>query len=127
MITILVLTMCVNSFSLILIEEQIDFVELIRQNTNYKEQLSRLFQDKWGEYPVYEMISMQELPGGKEFTMGVYDPTGNCPLRQFHRVVLRKKVEQHGMAHIAINEWNDKKDIPSNLNEFKNKIVYRLS
>jgi len=85
-----------------LIEEQVDFVELIRQNTNYKEQLSRLFQDKWGEYPVYEMISMEELPGGKEFTMGVYDPDGNCLAKSTNSI--KKKAEQQA-ACIAIDQW----------------------
>ena len=92
-----------EQFFINLIEEQVDFVELIRQNTNYKEQLSRLFQDKWGEYPIYEMISMEELPGGKEFTMGVYDPEGNCLAQSTNSI--KKKAEQQA-ACIAIDQWN---------------------
>jgi len=94
-----------EQFFINLIEEQIDFVELIRQNTNYKEQLSRLFQERWGEYPVYEMISMEELPGGKEYTMGVYDPEENCLASATHSI--KKKAEQMA-ACIAIDEWETK-------------------
>ena len=88
-----------------LIEEQIDFVELIRQNTNYKEQLSRLFQEKYGEYPIYEMISMEELPGGKEFTMGVLNPAGVCLAKATHSI--KKKAEQQA-ACITIDQWEEK-------------------
>jgi len=92
-----------EQFFINLIEEQIDFVELIRQNTNYKEQLSRLFQERWSEYPVYEMISMEELPGGKEYTMGVYDPEEKCLSSATHSI--KKKAEQMA-ACIAIDNWD---------------------
>ena len=51
-----------------------------------------MFQEKWGEYPVYEMVSMEEHPSGKEFTMCVYDPYGNFLSSATHSI--KKKAEQ---------------------------------
>ena len=93
-----------EKFFINLIEEQIDFVELINTNTNYKDQLTRLFQKKWSEYPIYDMISMEELPSGKLFTMGVYDPEGNLMASSIHNI--KKKAEQMAAKEI-IDNWKE--------------------
>ena len=55
------------------IEEHIDIVSLIQDNTNYKDQLLRWFQAKFHQTPRYKEVSIDGPPHDRVFTMGVLD------------------------------------------------------
>jgi ribonuclease-3 len=55
------------------IEEHIDIVSLIQDNTNYKDQLLRWFQAKFHQTPRYKEVSVDGPPHDRVFTMGVLD------------------------------------------------------
>ena len=66
-----------NDFLIQIIEKHIDFVQIITEDTNYKDQLLRLFQAKYHVPPRYKEVSVQGPPHDREFTMGVLDPQDN--------------------------------------------------
>jgi hypothetical protein len=58
-------------------EKHIDFDQIITEDTNYKDQLLRLFQSKFHVPPRYKEVAVQGPPHDREFTMGVLDPHDN--------------------------------------------------
>lgn len=64
-------------FIIRVIEQHIDFVELITDDNNYKDQLLRLFQAKFHSPPRYRELSSDGPPHERIFTMGVLDPDDN--------------------------------------------------
>jgi ribonuclease-3 len=63
-----------NDLLIQIIEKHIDFVQIITEDTNYKDQLLRLFQAKFHVPPRYKEVAVQGPPHDREFTMGVLDP-----------------------------------------------------
>lgn len=61
-------------FFINIIEEIVDFNELIQKNTNYKDKLQRIFNEKYSIYPEYIFIKVEEEPNQKIFTMGLLNP-----------------------------------------------------
>lgn len=59
-----------------IIEEKVDFSELIKTNTNYKDQISKYFQKTYNSYPSYEEVEVEEVNNQKIFTVNVLDPKG---------------------------------------------------
>jgi ribonuclease-3 len=64
----------VQTFIINVLERHIYFVELITKNTNYKDQLLRLFQGRFHTPPKYEVIGETGPSHDRTFTMGVMDP-----------------------------------------------------
>ena len=66
-----------EKFIIHFIEDKVDFADLIRRNTNYKEQLMKYFKEKYKQLPRYAEISVEGTLNEKIYTMCVYDPEGN--------------------------------------------------
>lgn len=69
--------MSVRNFLTQVIEEHIDFVDIITDDTNYKDQLLRWFQAQYHQPPRYKEVEVVGPPHDRIFTMGVLDPQGN--------------------------------------------------
>lgn len=65
-----------ETFLINLIEEKVDFSELILKDTNYKDQLLRYFQQKEKYHPKYKEISVDGLGQDRIYTVGVLDSDG---------------------------------------------------
>jgi ribonuclease-3 len=68
--------MSVRNFLIQVIEEHIDFVDIITDDTNYKDQLLRWFQAQYHQPPRYKEVEVVGPPHDRIFTMGVLDPQG---------------------------------------------------
>lgn len=64
-----------NDFLIRVIEKHIDFVQIIIEDTNYKDQLLRKFQAMYHMPPRYKEITVVGPPHDRIFTMGVLDPS----------------------------------------------------
>lgn len=67
----------VRRFLIEVVERHIDFVDLITDDTNYKDQLLRWFQAQYHQPPRYKEVEVVGPPHDRIFTMGVLDPNGN--------------------------------------------------
>ena len=67
----------VRRFLIQIVETHIDFVDLITDDTNYKDQLLRWFQAQYHQPPRYKEVEVVGPPHDRVFTMGVLDPNGN--------------------------------------------------
>jgi ribonuclease-3 len=63
-----------NTFIINIIEKHVDFVQLITEDNNYKDQLLRFFQAKYHVPPRYKEVAIEGPPHDRIFTMGVLDP-----------------------------------------------------
>lgn len=59
-----------------IIEEKVDFSELIKTNTNYKDQISKYFKKTFDAYPTYNEVDMEEINNQKIFTVNIKDHEG---------------------------------------------------
>ena len=66
----------VQTFLISIIEEYIDFGELVSNDTNYKDRLLRYYQQTFQITPKYEMISHEGQPHERIFRMSVLDKNG---------------------------------------------------
>jgi ribonuclease III len=66
-----------ETFLINLIEEKVDFSELILKDTNYKDQLLRYFQQKEKYHPKYKEISVDGQGQDRIYTVGVLDSEGS--------------------------------------------------
>jgi len=66
----------VQTFTINVLERHIYFVELITKNTNYKDQLLRLFQATFHQPPRYKVLKEEGPSHDRIFTMGVLDTAG---------------------------------------------------
>jgi ribonuclease-3 len=66
-----------NTFIINIIEKHVDFVQLITEDNNYKDQLLRFFQAKYHTPPRYKEVAVEGPPHDRIFTMGVLDPEDN--------------------------------------------------
>ena len=66
-----------HDFLVRIIEKHIDFVQIIIEDTNYKDQLLRKFQSMYHVPPRYKEIEVVGPPHDRIFTMGVLDPSDN--------------------------------------------------
>jgi ribonuclease-3 len=64
----------VQKFLITIIQRHVNFVELITDDNNYKDQLLRLFQAKFHQPPRYKEVEVSGPPHDRVFTMGVIDP-----------------------------------------------------
>lgn len=65
--------MAVRNFLIQVVESHIDFVDLITDDTNYKDQLLRWFQAQYHQPPRYKEVEVVGPPHNRIFTMGVLE------------------------------------------------------
>jgi len=82
-----------------IIEEKIDFADLILKDYNYKDQLLRYYQKTFHKPPKYKYINMEGEPNSRVFTMSVLDIDGN--VLTIGNGNSKKKAEQDA-AHNAL-------------------------
>jgi ribonuclease-3 len=82
-----------------LIERHIDFVQLITEDTNYKDQLLRYFQATYHEPPRYAEVDVVGPPHDRIFTMGVLSPDGSVIATSTSR---NKKMAEQEASRIAL-------------------------
>lgn len=94
--------MCYD-FIICVIEQHIDFVELITDDNNYKDQLLRLFQSKYHVPPRYKELSSEGPAHERVFTMGVLDPDDNIIASSSAR---NKKMAEQEASKLALAVLN---------------------
>jgi ribonuclease-3 len=95
--------MAVRSFLIQVIEEHIDFVDIITDDTNYKDQLLRWFQAQYHQPPRYKEVEVVGPPHDRVFTMGVLDPSGAVIATATAR---NKQVAEQEASRIALTKVN---------------------
>lgn len=88
-----------RDFILKIIETHIDFIALITEDQNFKDQLLRLFQSKYHVPPRYKEVHIEGPPHDRIFTMGVID--------QFDKIIAtatarNKKVAEQEASRLAL-------------------------
>jgi dsRNA-specific ribonuclease len=91
----------VQRFLIKLMQKHINFVELITDDTNYKDQLLRLFQAKYHQPPKYKEVEVSGPPHDRTFVMGVIDPVD--PTKILAKATARnKKVAEQEASRVAL-------------------------
>ena len=93
----------VRNFLIQVVETHIDFVDLITDDTNYKDQLLRLFQSQYHQPPRYKEVEVVGPPHDRIFTMGVLDPAGNVIATATAR---NKQVAEQEASRFALAKLN---------------------
>lgn len=93
----------VRNFLIQVVESHIDFVDLITDDTNYKDQLLRLFQSQYHQPPKYKEVEVVGPPHDRIFTMGVLDPTGIVLATATAR---NKQVAEQEASRLALSKLN---------------------
>lgn len=93
------LSVC-NDFLVRIIEKHIDFVQIIIEDTNYKDQLLRKFQALYHVPPRYKEIAVVGPPHDRIFTMGVLDPNDKILTTATAR---NKKVAEQEASRAALD------------------------
>jgi ribonuclease-3 len=88
-----------NDFLVRIIERHIDFVQIIMEDTNYKDQLLRKFQALYHVPPRYKEITIVGPPHDRIFTMGVLDPNDKVIATSTAR---NKKVAEQEASRLAL-------------------------
>lgn len=88
-----------NDFLVRIIERHIDFVQIIIEDTNYKDQLLRKFQSLYHVPPRYKEIAVVGPPHDRIFTMGVLDPNDKILTTATAR---NKKVAEQEASRLAL-------------------------
>ena len=78
-----------------------NFVELITDDNNYKDQLLRLFQAKFHQPPRYKEVEVTGPPHDRTFTMGVIDPVDDTKILA-KSTARNKKVAEQEASKIAL-------------------------
>jgi ribonuclease-3 len=101
----------VQTFLIQIMQRHVNFVELITDDNNYKDQLLRFFQAKFKKAPEYKEVSVEGPPHDRTFTMGVIDPMN--PNRTLTKSTARNKkvAEQEASrkALLALGAIDDEK------------------
>jgi ribonuclease-3 len=96
-----------NDFIVFLMEETVDFRELISVNDNFKEQLLQLFQKNFGgKHPIYHIIGVDGPTNNRIYTMGVNHP--KIPNLLIGKGLGRKKNEAEQLASKNAMEYLEK-------------------
>ena len=88
-----------NDFLVRIIEKHIDFVQIIVEDTNYKDQLLRKFQAMYHVPPRYKEVFVQGPIHSREYTIGVLDPFDNVLTTATAR---NKKVAEQEASRLAL-------------------------
>ena len=97
-----------------LLEKYIDFASLIAEDTNFKDQLLRLFQSQYHQPPRYKEVEVNGPPHDRIFTMGVLDLSGNVIAKSTAR---NKKVAEQEASRLALEIMSSDKGQNKNTEE----------
>ncbi|NBR61421.1 MAG: hypothetical protein EBT86_07190 [Actinobacteria bacterium] len=86
-----------SDFIIQIMEKHIDFVQIITDDTNYKDQLLRLFQGRFHVPPRYSEVHVEGPIHDRVFTMGVVGPSGEIIATATGRN--KKMAEQEASRH----------------------------
>ena len=91
----------VRTFLVNVIQRHVNFVELITDDTNFKDQLLRHFQATYHQPPRYREVAVVGPPHDRVFTMGVIDPKHET--RVIAKATARnKKVAEQEASRLAL-------------------------
>ena len=96
----------VQKFLVTIIQKHVNFVELITDDNNYKDQLLRLFQAKFHQPPRYKEVSVTGPPHDRTFTMGVIDPNDDTKILA-KSTARNKKVAEQEASKLALAMLED--------------------
>jgi ribonuclease-3 len=91
----------VQKFLVGMIQRHVNFVELITDDNNYKDQLLRLFQSKYHQPPRYKEVEVTGPPHDRVFTMGVIDPRDESNILA-KSTARNKKVAEQEASKLAL-------------------------
>ena len=93
-----------NDFIVSIIEKHIDFVQIIIEDTNYKDQLLSKFQSLYHFPPRYKELSVSGPSHDKTFVMAVLDPSDNIISTATAK---NKKVAEQEASRIAMKLFEE--------------------
>lgn len=88
-----------SDFIINILEKHIDFVQIITDDTNYKDQLLRLFQSRFHTPPRYAEVHVDGPIHDRIFTMGVLGPDGGIIAKATGR---NKKMAEQEASRLAM-------------------------
>jgi ribonuclease-3 len=91
----------VQKFLVSVIQKHVNFVELITDDNNFKDQLLRFFQSKFHQPPRYKEVEVVGPPHDRTFTMGVIDPTDESKILA-RSTARNKKVAEQEASRLAL-------------------------
>ena len=91
----------VQRFLISIIQKHVNFVELITDDTNFKDQLLRFFQAKFHQPPRYKEVEVVGPPHDRIFTMGVINPTNESKIVA-KATARNKKVAEQEASRLAL-------------------------
>lgn len=91
----------VQRFLITIIQKHVNFVELITDDTNFKDQLLRFFQSKFHQPPRYKEVEVVGPPHDRIFTMGVIHPTDESKIVA-KATARNKKVAEQEASRLAL-------------------------
>ena len=91
----------VQKFLISVIQKHVNFVELITDDNNFKDQLLRFFQSKFHQPPRYKEVEVVGPPHDRTFTMGVIDPNDESKILA-RSTARNKKVAEQEASRLAL-------------------------
>ena len=91
----------VKKFITTVMQKHVNFVELITDDNNFKDQLLRFFQSKFHQPPRYKEVEVVGPPHDRIFTMGVIDPTNESKVVA-KATARNKKVAEQEASRLAL-------------------------
>jgi ribonuclease-3 len=92
----------VQRFLVNIIQKHVNFVELITDDNNFKDQLLRFFQAKFHQPPRYKEVEVVGPPHDRTFTMGVIDPADEAKVIA-KATARNKKVAEQEASRLALH------------------------
>ena len=99
----------VKRFIVSIMQKHVNFVELITDDNNFKDQLLRYFQSTFHEPPRYKEVEVVGPPHDRTFTMGVIDPNNENKIISKATARNKKVAEQEAsrLALTALGQLDD--------------------
>jgi len=99
----------VKTFIISVMQKHVNFVELITDDNNFKDQLLRYFQATFHQPPRYKEVEVVGPPHDRTFTMGVIDPNNEAKVVAKATARNKKVAEQEAsrMALVALGQIED--------------------
>jgi ribonuclease-3 len=91
----------VKKFITTVMQKHVNFVELITDDNNFKDQLLRFFQSKFHQPPRYKEVEVVGPPHDRIFTMGVIDPMNEAKVVA-KATARNKKVAEQEASRLAL-------------------------
>jgi len=96
----------VQKFLINVMQKHVNFVELITDDNNFKDQLLRFFQSKYHQPPRYKEVEVVGPPHDRTFTMGVIDPHDDGKIIA-KATARNKKVAEQEASRLALVELEE--------------------